>query len=222
MDAVYILGKGSQAGNAELRYSVRSIDYFMYDLNSVYIVGEDAGFLPSATHIPCADAHAEGWKNTYAKVRKACEDPRISETFLLLNDDFFMLGGFMAAEWPNFAIKGANGGTCGAHAFQIHAPIQITKALFLKMPFSLDQKACRSWRSFYCNIYGMPPVFVDDVIVNYFPGRGTFDEQTEGKEFFSIADEMMLDEQFTEWLQDKYPDRSRFELQNTPDLDRSR
>jgi len=222
MDVVYILGKGSLAGNEELRHSVRSLDYHMLDLDNVYVVGENPGFLPSAVHIEAQDIFEEGWKNTYAKVRQACEDARISDTFLLMNDDFFMLSSFMGKEWPFFAIKGANGGTCGAYAFQIHAPMQIEKELFLKVPFSLDQKACRSWRSFYANFCHIPPTLIDDCIIDAYQCGGDFDEQAKGKEFFSISDDTMGVPGFGEWLRNKYPDPSRFEIAGTPDLDRSR
>lgn len=222
MDAVYILGRGSQASNEEIRHSVRSLDYHMLDLDRVFVVGEDPGFLPSAIHIPCDDTHAEGWKNTYRKVLAACADERVSDTFLLMNDDFFMLESFMGKEWPFYAIKGANGGTCGAHAFQIHAPMQIEKALFLKVPFSTDQKACRSWRSFYANFCHIAPTLIDDTIVFKGSPAGDYKAQTKGKAFFSIGDEVMQEQDFLSFLHDLYPDPSRFEMRNSPDLDKSR
>lgn len=222
MDAVYILGNGSKVGNEEIRYSVRSLDYHMLDLDRVFIVGANPGLLPGAIHIPFSEPHEEGWKNTYAKVLAACNDERISETFLLMNDDFFMLESFMGKEYPFYSVKGANGGTCGAHAFQIHAPMQIEKQLFIKVPFSTDQKACRSWRSFYANFCHVRPTPIDDIVVFTYPKIGTYSEQIKSKPFFSISDETMQEPPFRAFLHDLYPDPSRFELPNTPDLDTSR
>ena len=211
MDVVYILGSGSLSQNDEIRYSIRSLDQHMLDLRDIYVVGEMPQKLPYAKHIPANDGFTERWKNAYNKVRKACDIEGLSDEFLLMNDDFFMLEDFMGAEWPFYALEGSNGGTCGTHSFHIHCPIRLSREFYKNMPFSLDQKACRSPRSFYGNYYRAKPTFCKDFILRAANDCKPFDEQVKGQPCFSISDSSMLYEPFRQWLQTLYPDPSGYE-----------
>ena len=91
MDAVYILGSGSLAGNEEIRFSIRSLCENMLDLRNLYIIGEDPGFLHDFEHVVMLDSSKERHVNAYFKVLRACGLPELSDEFLLMNDDFFML-----------------------------------------------------------------------------------------------------------------------------------
>lgn len=211
MDAVYILGSGSPIDNEEIKYSVRSLAEHMLDLRDIYIIGENPGFLPGAKHIPYPDEYEEKWKNAHAKILKACEIPDISETFLLMNDDFFMRQSFMGAEWPFYALRGVSGGTCGTHNYQVHCPIQIEKRLYQKVPFSLDQKACLSPRTFYANFCHFAPAPCADFVINTIPELGLLDEQAKGLPCVSVSNSTAQDPGFRQWLSLEYPEPSRFE-----------
>ena len=211
MDAVYILGTGSLANNEELRYSVRALSEYMTDLRDVYIVGEDPGFLPGVVHIPSSDYSPDKWRNAYNKIVRACAIPDLSEEFLLMNDDFFMLAPFEGATLPFYALQGSNGGTCGPHSFHVHCPIRISKELYPKMPFSLEQKACRSPRSFYGNFYRVPPKFGSDYILRVGPVMRPIEEQINKWPFFSVGDSAMLNKPFRDWLALRFPVPSRYE-----------
>lgn len=222
MDVVYILGSESPAGNEEIRHSVRSLEYHMADLRDVYIVGEKVDFLPGAKHIPYPDETPEKWRNAYAKVLRACEEEAISETFLLMNDDFMLQEAFMGEEFPYYALEGATGGTCGPKWFGVHCPMQITKSLFIKMPFDAASGVCKSPRSFYANMYGFPPTLTKEHTVNLYPQLGTFDEQMAGAPWFSFSNTTMCDERFRRWLATLYPEASRFEAQGELGLAKTR
>lgn len=204
MDAVYILGGGSLAEDEEILYSARSLCENMMDLRNVYVIGEYPKHLPLAAHYQEPDRHKERWKNTFDKVIRACNIDDISDEFLLMNDDFFMLEPFNGADFPFYAVKGSNGGPCGANSFGIHAPIRISKEMFSKMPFTTGQNACKSWRSFYANFYGAPPKFVQDCIIRTGHNVASFDQQTAGQPFFSISDAAMLDLEFSDWLRARF------------------
>lgn len=212
MDAVYILGGGSLAEDEEILYSARSLCKNMLDLRDVYVVGAYPKHLPGAIHVQHDDVEDQGWKNVYHKICKACSIENLSEEFLLMNDDFFMLSEFTGADFPFYALKNSNGGTCGPHAFQVHAPMRLSKEHFLKMPFNTQQHACRSFRSFYGNFYGAPPKFVEDCIVQVGENVPDFDEQMRGKKFFSCSNCAFLNADFSDWLKGKFPQGCRLEI----------
>lgn len=205
MDIVYVLGSGSLANNNELRYSLRSLYENMLDIGKVFIVGDDPGFLPPHMLISAPDSYPEKWKNAYSKIRLMCEFESLSDEFLLMNDDFFMLEPFTGETWPFYALKGSNGGTCGHHSFHIHAPIRFNKEMFLKMPLSIDEKGCRSPRTFYGNFYQAPPSFGGDFVLRVGKAMRDFDVQIKDWPCFSISNSAMLDMDFVEWLDSLYP-----------------
>lgn len=213
MDAVYILGTGSLSQNEELRYSVRSLARHMLDLRDVYIVGEPADFLPSVIHIPAQDSYPRAWQNALHKTRLACALEQISDEFLLMNDDFFMLSDFLGSEFPFYALKNSDGGPNGRHSFAVHCPIRLKKEWYLKMPISVELSGHRSPRSFYANFFGAPPVFVDDFILRPDTKNTPLDLQLSGRDFFSIDNACMLDRVFVSWLSELYSEPSRFELE---------
>lgn len=211
MDAVYILGSGSLANDEEILYSVRSLCENMEDLRNVYVIGNNPKHLPLVQHYQFEDSAPEGWKNVYHKVLKACSIEELSDEFLLMNDDFFLRAPFKAESYPFYTVKGANGGPCGQHSFQIHAPMRISKEHFPKMPFDVNQNACKSFRSFYGNFYGAPAKPVDDSVVRAGENVPSFDNQVAGMPFFSCSNTTFIHPDFNDWIKTKYPNACIFE-----------
>ena len=211
MDVVYILGSGSLAQNKEIVYSLRSLETNMQDLRNVYVVGEAVPALPGVIHIPAKDLTDKKWKNAFYKIKKACAIPDLSEEFLLMNDDFFMLEPFSGADWPYYALKGSNGGTDGQNSFHIHCPVKLNKEWYSKMPFPHEANGHRSPRTFYCNFHRVPPLFCTDFILRAGPEARDYDLQIKNWPCFSMGDVAMLDSKFNIWLSALYPAPSRFE-----------
>lgn len=211
MDVVYILGSGSRANNDEVRYSIRSLESFALDLDTVWIVGERPSFFPEKFHIPAEDSHDEKWKNAFSKTVIAAKDDRVADDFLLMNDDFFMLEPFEAAEYPFYARAGCGGGACGPLDYALHCPIRIRSEWFLAMPFDLTQSVCKSPRTFYANFYNAPPTYANDCIVRPHTDVEQCDIQTKDKNCCSISDKTMLNRLFKEWIDKKFPDPSSYE-----------
>lgn len=212
MDVVYILGDGSKADNEEIRYSLRSLERNMLDIGNVYIVGILPDFLQDVRHIPCEDRHEKRWKNAMEKTRLAASTDGITDEFLLMNDDFFMLSPFQGDNFPFYAKKGNDGGCNGRTDFQIHCPIRIQKEWYLNLPLSLDMAGDWSPRSFYCNFYQAPPTFIVDPIVRCGISLPSYEDQTKNLDFFSIGSSTMLRSDFSSWLARTFPDPSRFEI----------
>lgn len=211
MDVVYILGNGSRAGNEEIKFSVRSLVKHMQDLGKIFVVGDVPVCLPGVVHIEAPDDMEKFWQNAYLKTALACKDERISEEFLLMNDDFFAVKDFLGADLPFYAVKGSNGGTSGMHDFAPHVPIRIKKEMYLKMPFDVYSKGMLSPRSFYGNFYRAPASFISDPILRVGSPVKPYDQQVAKHDFFSTDDVAWLDNGFLLWVENRYATPSVYE-----------
>ena len=88
MDIVYILGSGSKWDDNEIKYSLRSLKFFEH--RNVFVIGEKLDwFSDKIIHIPATDSEMTKFKNARKKLKIAVNDPRISDDFVLMNDDFY-------------------------------------------------------------------------------------------------------------------------------------
>lgn len=102
-DVLYILGRGSKQDDLELRLSLRSIEKYAQNLDRVFIVGNCPEWAKNVIHIPEEDKYFP-FSNHVKKVLRAI-DGGISEKFLLMNDDFFMMRRFDVDTYPYY-IRG--------------------------------------------------------------------------------------------------------------------
>lgn len=87
MDFVYIVKEDEK--NEDLKYSLRSIAKF-YPENKVWIVGYKPSWVKNVEYIP-VEQTKDKWKNSVTNILAACNCPYISDDFILMNDDFFMI-----------------------------------------------------------------------------------------------------------------------------------
>lgn len=206
MDAVYILGNGSDAKNAEIKYSIRSLRMHMTDLRDVYVIGEKPEGIDDIVHIPAEDSEPLKWANALKKIKLACAQEEISDNFLLMNDDFFMLKSFVGDEFPFYAIGNSDGGPCGPIDFRVHAPIRINKEFFAQIPLSGSEKGHMSPRTMYANFYKAPPTMCNDFIVRIGANLPPVDEQVAGWPCFSISNGTMLESEMQGFLEATFPE----------------
>lgn len=105
IDVVYVIGKGSNWRDNELRFSLRSISKNGSGIRNVFIVGECPEYLKNIIHIPANDifdpaVNADG--NIITKILAACGDKRLSENFLFINDDHLVLKPVNIGDVPAF------------------------------------------------------------------------------------------------------------------------
>jgi hypothetical protein len=98
---MYPLGKGSEWGDNELRYSLRSFVQNFPDLGPVIIVGERPAWLSDeAVHIPCRDDHKRNKDaNLIRKAMKACRHEAMTEWFIRPGDDHCLLRPLRFSQW---------------------------------------------------------------------------------------------------------------------------
>lgn len=104
MDIVYVFKQSEENDSEELRYSLRSLRNLPHD--TVYVVGEKPPWLQGAVHIPVEQNTVRvgdvptKYKNVSKNLRTAAETAEISEDFIFMNDDFFVMKPF--ATMPAF------------------------------------------------------------------------------------------------------------------------
>ncbi len=101
MDILYYIGRGSHHQNRELRYSLRALEMHCEDIDNVWVVGNKPPFLNNNVKYLWVEDSGAWWQNAYYKTMAAI-DAGISEDFLLMNDDFYMLKDFTAAKYPYY------------------------------------------------------------------------------------------------------------------------
>lgn len=90
MDVVYILGNGSKWGDNEIKYSMRTLKNMKHD--KVHVIGKKCKwFSDKVNHIPADDIYGHKQLNAQYKLKVACDSNNISDDFILMNDDFFIL-----------------------------------------------------------------------------------------------------------------------------------
>jgi hypothetical protein len=99
------LGRGSRYNDTELRYCLRSIEKHLTGYGDIFIIGEKPDWLRNVVHIPFPDQGDKTYdkeRNIYSKIMAACDDPRVTDDFLFMNDDHFLLQGYEARVFPYY------------------------------------------------------------------------------------------------------------------------
>src|SRR5688500_2320198 len=97
-------GFGSRNNDIELRYCLRSIETHLSGYGDIFLIVHKPKWVKNVMHIPAEDEQRTWWKerNIYRKILLACEDPRVSDDFLFMNDDHYLLSDFVAGEFPYY------------------------------------------------------------------------------------------------------------------------
>ena len=176
IDVLYVLGSGSIYDNLELRLSLRCLEANGRRFNRIFVVGVKPEWIQNIFYIPEKD-NLTREKNTFKKVLTACRSD-ISDEFLFMNDDFFMMKEFDAETYPYFVtgkVVGINRpsryqkiqnktlsllesrGISPVLDFRGHCPIRYNKEKFLSMEEffnkSLNSDVGYSHRILYGNLF---------------------------------------------------------------------
>lgn len=248
IDVVYIIGTGSRWRDNELRFSLRSITKNLSNIGKVFIVGECPDYLKNIIHIPAGDIfdpaiNADG--NIITKVLAACEDKRLGETFLFINDDHLIIQPVNIADIPAFhkgsmdtfpddywnlnywrkrlrltkeALLAKN---LPCFHFDCHTPILINKHKFKKVAADFDYKTGigLTMKSLYGNsVYGTEGVLLTNQKKTIFKNYQLEEikERILDAKFISFNDQG-LNDSLKWWLIEQFPDKSRYESSEPQD-----
>ena len=100
MDVLYTLGTGSLYENAEIKQSVKLLQrHVKYD--RLFVIGEDAKLDTDYIFYPFKDQLTRT-NNVFLKLVKICEETDISENFLYMMDDVFILKDIDIDNYPMY------------------------------------------------------------------------------------------------------------------------
>jgi len=88
MDVVYLFKEDPENNSQELRYSLRSLKNIPH--GKVFIVGEKPDWATNIGHIPVSQSKTKG-ENVMMNLLTAAGSEQISDDFIMMNDDFFIM-----------------------------------------------------------------------------------------------------------------------------------
>ncbi len=182
MDFVYICKDGS---NEELKYSIRSVVESFPD-SSIWVVGGKPDWYVG-NYIEVNQVHTK-YKNAAENLKKICSSSEISESFVLMNDDFYIIkkinnietyhGGYLLNKINLYQKINGNSnytrklvatykkiiglGITDPLDYELHVPMIMEKEK-LKEVLQYEDKFL--WRSMYGNIFNVEGKEMQDVKV---------------------------------------------------------
>ena len=234
IDVVIPLGNGSQWQNNELRYALRSIQRFLRNYRKVYIIGHRPAWLTDQViHIPFEDKRGHE-RNIMEKVLHACKYPQLSDKFLFMNDDHYLVSYFDAPKFPNyyfnsieFKLTNCRGGYAETvrntlfslkarklpHSFyDVHTPIIYDKALFPQVMGQYDWSKRNGYliKSLYCNTLRLHGIMMQDCKANKPMSCFHIEKWLEDRPMFSSAEK--ITPEIATYLEYLFPDKSKYEV----------
>ena len=191
IDIVYKLGTGSENGDSELRYSLRSLVNFPL-LGKVYVIGHKPSWLQNVIHIPVEDCYTQNKDaNLINKLILASCHKEISEEFINMSDDQVFLKEIDYREisipyYNNKLYESATGGkvnrwqirlerTVNAlrsknlpiNCFECHIPVLLRREKFAQVLFNYDYGFDRGYvgNTLYFNSLGIQGRELDPNII---------------------------------------------------------
>ena len=231
-DFVYILRTDPRFyKNDDIKYSLRSLDKNFIGKGKVFIVGGRPNWINvnTVTHIYAEDKERNKLVNAIHKILIACKDKRISEDFILMNDDFLFLketndiksynigtieemkrthrtkgGYYYKAICDTLEILQSK--NMSTISYEAHYPITINKNNFIQI-IKETGKIPYLFRSFYGNRYIKESKKIKDFKVfnhnQFFKGKE--------REFMSLSDEIEKYPSIKEWYSRIFKERSKYE-----------
>jgi hypothetical protein len=224
MDVVYILGPNIDSHDQELRYSLRSLKNLVYD--RVHFIGGSPEWMRLAKHT-YSPQRGTKWDNSRSNIRTIAEHPDISDQFILMNDDFFILEptphiplynrgklkDVLAQRQPlnGYWQRGQNAltslqsyGISDPLCFEMHLPAVFNKkrlARYLKLGLINDTQFLRTM---YFNLTGEPSTFRFDVKIDDF-------EKGVANDFVSTTDRFGRSAKFFAFIHRRFPEPCYYE-----------
>lgn len=233
MDIVIPLGKGSRCEDLELKYCLRSIEKNFSNVGTVVIVGDKPAWrTKNIYYIRFEESNNNHHRaqNICQKILAACS-VGITDNFLFMNDDHFILGQYDLYYFPFYHRGPFNLTRLRNHPSQliqtqntinrfgskmfdydIHCPIIYNKERFintfrgLKFP---EYGYCL--KSYYMALNKRHSILTKDLKFIEPLRKEEILAQVEGRSWFSTGDAAMVRGEMIKALEQLYPQKSRYE-----------
>lgn len=230
MDAVYMVKPEDR--NEELRYSLRSLANMPF-ITRVVMVGYLPNWVKDVHFIPRDQRFQTKYVNTTRNMIAACEDPEVSDEFMLMNDDFFVMHEqpepFIFHRGPlapirDYYLNLANSdyakgiqatekymrllGLVNLKSYELHVPLLVNKKNFLELIRMQQEKAPMQVvhkRTLYGNYYniGGRPMQDCKIVGDAKPGDTPF---------LSTDENSFERYKVGEYIRNRFKTKSRFEI----------
>lgn len=240
MDILIPLGHGSRWQNNELRYCLRSVEQNFSGVDNVYIIGQKPDWIQNVNHIAVEDIRDGKFRdyNIYLKIVAGCRTAELSEDFLYMSDDHFILQEYLIREFPyyyrgNLEDKIASFSEYVPYVnvlkntyyyldknlfptkdYQVHCPVIYNKGEFIKLFPSPWPEYGFALKSIYCNqalIDNSKDIFIPDCKISIRQDRAGLLKAIENRPFFSIGNRA-LDNTMKALLEELFPNKSKYEI----------
>jgi hypothetical protein len=230
VDYVYICRKGD---NEELRYSIRSLEKNLPDVN-VWVVGYKPKWYVG-NFIPVKDISTK-FNNIHNALEKIANHPDIADEFVLMNDDFFILkpmdevpvihGGLLlnkineyerlapSSAYTKLLIKAykflVRSGINNPLDYDLHVPLPIKK-----QDLSRTIKHKYMPRSLYGNLTHIAGT--QEVDVKVYGGNSRLRERSssiQSDSIFISTEDDSFENKYSEVIQNLFPTPSKYEMYN--------
>lgn len=238
VDVMIPLGIGSKNADLELRMCLRGIEKHLTNVRNVYIIGERPKWITNIIWKSAKDERSSRYKerNIFKKIKLACSLPELSDDFLFLNDDHFLLSNFDASKFPyhykcflsdtmlknqgnyrrtmNHTKKYLKSIEKEELDFDTHCPILYNKDLFLKSFEGINWNIDYGYgiKSMYCGINGIKGDHVPDCKIQTKQSSEKIRSIISDRQYFSIGDGGFTHD-MKMILEELYPNTSKYEKQ---------
>jgi hypothetical protein len=222
----------------ELKYCLRGIEKYVPHLGQVFLVGDKPDWIKAGSlqHLKCMDTPGIHYKehNIMKKVFRACADHTLTEDFIFMNDDHFLLQplDYLPCYYQSTIKDRYQTRTAHDHYYHslmsthcalirykkptryldIHAPIVYNKHKFMEVmtAYSWEQAYGYVVKSLYCNTLGIKGEYMVDLKINDRLKCAELEKAVAGRPFFSTGESANGAELGT-FLQYLYRNKSKFE-----------
>ncbi len=232
IDIVIPLGARSTQKNQELRYCLRSIEKHLTGVGNVFIIGHCPEWLLNVNHISCTEDARNRFRdrNIMLKMAKACNDLRVSDNFLMVHDDHFLLTDYEISAFPYYHMGPMNEGhgqygetkqntksllsfAESFNNYDCHCPVVFNKQLFMRSVALADWSKWYGYclKTLYCVMNGIEGEHIDDIKIRMPLKVDKIKQQIADRKWFSIGDRCFQPGGMWDVLNELYPKKSRFE-----------
>lgn len=231
-DLVIPLNSRSTQKNQELRYCLRSIEMHLNGVGNVFIIGECPEWLTNIIHIPFTEDPRNRYRdrNIMLKMTEACKDSRVSDDFLMVHDDHFLLADYEAGGFPYYHMGPMNEGQ-GQYGYtkdntrallsfaesfnnyDCHCPIVFNKQLFMRSVALADWSKWYGYcmKTLYCVMNDIEGEFMFDIKIRMPLTADSITSLLHGRKWFSIGDRCFQPGGMIDVLNELYPNKSKYE-----------
>jgi hypothetical protein len=232
VDIVIPLNNRSYQKNIELKYCLRSIEKHLTGVGNVFIVGHMPEWVTRCIHLPFEEDPRNRFRdrNIMLKMLEACKDDRVSDDFLMVHDDHFMLADYEAGKFPYYHMGPMNEGqgqygetkqntksllsfTESFNNYDAHCPILFNKQLFMRSVALADWSKWYGYclKTLYCVMNAVQGTYIDDLKVRMPYDKDMINKIIAGRKWFSIGDRCFEPGGMMEVLNELYPKPSKYE-----------